>query len=250
MRKKLVNRMTVQRYRRDFSVFFDRIFDGMIYFSFSPLLFLLFLFFFLFFFTIADCLAHVGQAIIRTFVSRYRKWMYDFTHALPLNNNYYYYEPGYQSYGYRDPLSQITETRWHVQWERGEFEKREENKRRRISLSSLDVNAYEETIMSRRNYMLEVSFALLWKNRYYVNWTARKIGSRTDCVSFPAGRMIFPKELTFLAKCTYAIFKSGYSSVAFMFDNFEQYNWKYGSLWTLFRTSVWNRIFCSIIITY
>lgn len=159
--------------------------------------FYFFSFFFLFFFIVADCLARVGQAIIRTFVSRYRKWVHGFTHALPLNNNYYYYEPGYQSYGYRDPLLQITGTRWHVQWERGEFEKREENKRHRISLSSLDVNAYEETIMPRRNYMLEVSFALLWKNRYYVNWTARKIGNPTDCVSFPVGRMIFPNELTF-----------------------------------------------------
>ena len=72
--EKLVNRVTVKRYRRDFSVFFRPyfffFFCRMFYFSFSPLY--LFFFFFsslslsLFFFvTATNCLAHIGQPIIR-----------------------------------------------------------------------------------------------------------------------------------------------------------------------------------------
>lgn len=206
-------------------------------------------FFFSFFFTVADCLAHVGQAIIRTFVSRYRKWVYGFTHALPLNNNYYYYVPGYQSYGYRDPLSQITGTRWHVKWERGEFEKREENKRRRITFVSWRKCIWRndnvaQKLHARGLFRPVMEKSLLCKLNGQKNWQSyrlRFISSGTYDIS---------ERINVLAKCTYVIFKRGYSSVAFMFDNFERYNWKYGSLWTLFPTLIWNRFFCSIVVTY
>lgn len=172
------------------------------------LLFYSFPFFLLFIFAAADCLAHAGQAIIRTFVSRYRKWVYGFTHALSLNNNNYYYEPGYQSYGYRDPLSQITGTRWNVQWERGEFEKREENKRRRITFASWRKCIWRndnvaEKLHARGLFRPVMEKSLLCKLNGQKNWQSywlRFISSGTYDIS---------ERIDVLAKCTYVIFKRG-----------------------------------------